>query len=142
MPMLDDVAAYLEAQSVGTVKTESNNPAAWPIYMGGAVPGSLDEVLYLAETAGAPPIDEMGSTVGAVVAEVPGLLVQARAKEYPVARARARLAWSKLHKLGNTTLGATRYLLILARQAPAPTGRDDAMRWVVGCNFEVTKEIG
>jgi hypothetical protein len=127
--MLAEVGAYLETQGLGTLKTSSNNPSSWPI---------CD-----------PPIDTMGSTVGAVVAEQASLVVQVRSEQYDSAEAKARAIWNKLHKLGNTSLSGTRYLLIMARHAPFPIGgfgdraqggRDAEGRWILNFNCSVTKE--
>lgn len=140
MTMLNEIGAHLEAQGVGTVKTASNNPTTWPIYKGGVFPANVDEVVSIAESTSDPPTDTMGATVGLVVAENAALVVQTRSHDYTTAEARARLAWNALHKLGNVTLSGTRYLLVLARQAPFPIGRDDEGRWLIGFNCAVTKE--
>jgi hypothetical protein len=137
--MLDEIGAYLEAQGVGTVKTSSNSPT-WPIYKGGVFPANVDNVLSIATGPSDPPTDTMGSTVGGIVAENQALVVQARSEEYPTADGKAWDAWNVLHKLGNTTLSGTRYLLIMARQMPFPIGRDDKQRWLIGFNCDVTKE--
>ena len=136
--MLDEIGAYLEAQSVGTVKTTANNPS-WPIYKGGVFPGTQDDGITLAEGPGDSPISEMGSTVGAVAAEAPSLVVQVRSASYPTARNKAETAWTKLHKYIGI-LSGVRYLIIEARQSPFPIGRDEAGRWIIGCNYSVTKE--
>lgn len=136
--MLDEVGAYLAAQGVGTVKTTSNDPA-WPIYLGGMFPGDRDDAITLAEGPGEPPLDEMGSTVGAVAAEAPSLVVQVRSASYQTARSKAEAAWTKLHKYSGT-LSGVRYLLIEARQSPFPVGRDEDGRWIIGCNYSVAKE--
>lgn len=139
--MLDEIAAYLEAQGLGVVKTTGNAPT-WPIYKAGTSPAdNVDEVIIVAEGPGADPIDTMGNVVGAVVAEVCSLVVQTRSLSYPIARTKAQAIWSKLHKLGEIQLTGVRYLLVMARQSPFPMGRDDKTRWLVGCNYEVTKEL-
>jgi hypothetical protein len=138
--MLDEIGAYLEAQGVGTVKTSSNNPTSWPIYKGGVFPANVDEVVSIGSGPSDPPIDVMGSTPGDIVAEEEALVIQARSESYETADAKAWAAWNVLHKLGNTSLSGTRYLLILARQMPFPIGRDDKQRWLIGFNCSVTKE--
>jgi hypothetical protein len=140
MSMLDEVGAYLEAQGIGTVKTSSNNPTTWPIYKGGVFPANIDEVVSIGDGPSDPPTDVMGSTVGEIVAENDALVVQARSMDYTVAEAKAQAAWDVLHKLGNTSLSGTRYLLIMARQLPFAIGRDDKQRWLLGFNCDVTKE--
>lgn len=140
MSMLDEVAAYLEAQGIGTVKTSSNNPTSWPIYKGGVFPANVDEAMTVAAGPSDPPTDVMGSTVGAVVAENDALVIQARSFDYTSAETKAQAAWDVLHKLGNVTLNGTRYLLVMARQLPFPIGRDDKQRWLIGFNCDVAKE--
>jgi hypothetical protein len=140
--ILDEVAAYLETQGLGTVKLPTNDPA-WPIHKGGLHPGTVthpDDAIGLSEGPGDPPINEMGSTVGAVAAEAPSLVVTVRSSSYTTARAKAEAVRAKLHKYAGT-LSSTRYLLILARHSPFPLGRDDKDRWLIGCNYDVTKEL-
>lgn len=136
--LLDDVGSYLETEGIGTVKTSSNNPD-WPIFKGGLFEGTSDDAIGLAEGPGDPPTNEMGDTVGGVVAENPSLVVLVRSDSYPTARSKAEAVWLKLHKYAGT-LSGTRYLFIEARQTPFPTGRDPDGRWVIGCNYDVTKE--
>jgi hypothetical protein len=139
--LLDEVASYLEAEGIGVVKTTANDPA-WPIHKGGLYPGSQahpNDAIGLLEGPGDFPINEMGATVGSVVAETPSLVVHVRSASYATARSKADAAWGRLHKYAGT-LGGVRYLLIEARQSPFPIGRDDAGRWIIGCNYGVTKE--
>ena len=142
--LLDDVAARLESDGVGTVKTSSNTTPGlgWWIYKGATYPSNQDAIVALHESPGMAPTREMEDTVGAVVCENPGLLVQCWHLDYSEARAKAETVWGKLHNLNSVTLGSTRYLSIEARQQPFPTGRDDKGRWVIGCNYSVSKERG
>lgn len=140
MSMLDEIGAYLAAQGLGTVKTSSNNPTTWPIYKGGIFPANVDDVITVAAGPSDPPIDAMGSAVGAIVAEEDALVVQVRSENYATAEAKAQAAWNVLHKYGNDSLSGTRYLYIEARQVPFPIGRDDNGRWIIGFNCSVTKE--
>lgn|SRR5574341_1913696 len=143
MPLLEAVATYLASVGEGTVKTSSPQTGTpWLIYKGGAVPGDNADAITLSETPGNAPIDEMGATVGAVVAEEPGLQVIARHLDYSQARAKAESLWGKLHKLGETVLSGTRYLYVRAQQSPFPIGRDSSNRWMVGFNAIVSKERG
>lgn len=139
--LLDEIGYYLEAQGIGVVKTSVNTPT-WPIYKGtfGTNP-DIPNAIALAEGPSDPPVDEMGATVGAVPIENASLVVQVRSLSYATARLKANDAWTKLHKLaGSVGSPAVRYLLIQARQAPFPIGRDDSDRWIIGCNFDVAKE--
>lgn len=139
--MLDEVAAYLEAQGIGVVKTSSNSPT-WPIYRGtfGTNP-DIPNAIALMEGPSDPAQDEMGATVGAVVFENSSLVLQVRSANYGTARLKANDAWTKLHKFaGSIGSPAVRYLLIRARQQPFPVGRDDNDRWLIGCNFDVAKD--
>lgn len=139
--LLDDVAAFLEAQGLGNVKTTGSPATGWWIYKGTLVPSNQDSVIALIEGPGEQPLDEMGSTISAVVAENPGLVVQVRHSDYEPARAKAHALWVALHRKSGV-LGATRYLGIEARQSPFLFGRDDASRYLIGCNYSVMKEVG
>jgi hypothetical protein len=136
--MLDEIAAYLEAQSLGTVKAGTNNPA-WPIFTGGVFPGTQNDAISVAESAGEGVVNEMGSTVGSVAAEAPALVVQVRSMSYASARTKAEAIWRKLHKYAGT-LSGVRYYLVLARSKPFPLGRDDGGAFLLGFNCDVTKE--
>ncbi len=139
--MVDEVATYLAAQGVGTVKTASNDPA-WPIYTAGLQEGTKTnphDAIGLIEGVGESPQDEMGATVGAVIFENPSLVVQVRSRSAVTARTKAEACWAKLHKFVGT-LSGTRYLLMQARQSPMPIGRDDGDRWIFGFNVGVSKE--
>ncbi len=136
---LDEVADYIESQGLGTVKTRGASPS-WPIYQNLWPAGSTDAI-FISEGPSLPPVDSMGGDVGVCEFEQVALVVQVRSSTYSVARARAQAIWGKLHKLGNVLLSGTRYLLVTARSSPFPMGRDDNGLWLVGCNYDVAKEV-
>ncbi len=141
--LLDDVATYLQTQGLGTVKTTSaQTGTAWLIYKGGTVTGDRADAIFLSEYSDGGPIDQMGATTGVVVAEEVGLQIVARHAAYSTAKQKAEDIFGALHKLGNVTLGSTRYLLMMAKQTPFPIGRDQSNRWMIGFNMRVTKERG
>ena len=74
MPLLDDVATYLESQGVGTVKMASNNPASWAIYKGGNTPANVDAIITLTEYGGEPSVDTFGTNVAVAVVDLRGAL--------------------------------------------------------------------
>jgi hypothetical protein len=140
--LLDEIAAHLEAEGLGVVKTAANDPA-WPIHKGGLYPGTQahpHDAIGIIESPGGRPLDEMGAEVGAVAAEEAAFVVHVRSASYATARSKAGAAWGRLHKFAGT-LSGVRYLLIEATQSPFPLTRDDAGRWIIACNFNAAKEL-
>lgn len=123
--MLDDIAAKLAAESVGTVGTD--------IFIG-VMPDTPDDCLVLNEYGGEAP-DLIGTYV-----ERPNCQVRVRNDEYTTGRAKCASVIEALHTLGDTTLSGTRYLWVQARQSPIYLGRDEKKRHEWSVNFAVVKE--
>jgi hypothetical protein len=126
--LLDDIAAYLQAQGIGTVGTDIHK---------GFLPDQPDDLVALFEYAGSPTELTM---CDAPALERPGLQVRVRNRTYPAARATIAAAVDALHGLADVTLDGTRYLLIRANQSPASIGLDQNNRSELVCNFNVIKE--
>lgn len=142
MATLDEIAAYLASNAAGTVKTSSaQTGTAWLIYKGGEVPGDRTDAIILSLFTLGDPILQMGSGLTGVVAETVGLQAMVRHESYASADLKAREVWGILHGVGNTTLTGTRYLWIKAQGSVVPIGRDPQGCWMIGANFEVTKEL-
>jgi len=142
MATLDELATYLAAHAAGTVKTSSAQASTpWLIYKGGEVPGDRTDAIILSLFGLGEPILQMGTGLTGVVAETVGLQAIARHTSYASADLKAREVWGILHGVGDTTLSGTRYLLIRAQGAVVPIGRDPQGCWMIGANFEVTKEL-
>ncbi|MDQ7794148.1 MAG: minor capsid protein [bacterium] len=126
--LLDDIAAYLQAQGIGTVGTDIHK---------GFLPDQPDNVVALFEYAGS----AMGLTMcDSPTIERPGLQVRVRNRTYPAARAKIEAVVDVLHGCAELVLGGTRYLLIRANQSPASMGLDASNRSELVVNFTVLKE--
>lgn len=122
--LLDDIATYLEANSIGTVGTD---------LFKGDMPETPDNCVALFEYAGEPP--EVATDI-----EYPGLQVRVRNTSYSAARVKIDAVYALLHTLANTTLSGTKYLSIFAVQSsPVPLGRDSSNRVDLAQNYKVTK---
>lgn len=124
--LLDDIAAYLEDQSVGTVGTD--------IFMG-TMPDTPDSCIALYEYAGEPP-EQIGNI------ERPGLQVRVRDPSYSAGRAKIESVVNALAGLYEQVLSGHRYLYIRAQQSPEAMGRDQSGREEFVVNFIVIKERG
>lgn len=123
--LLDDVAAYLQTQGIGTIGTD---------IFKGAMPDQPDNCICLYEYAGSPPDLHWNG-------EYPGLQVMARNTSYAAGRTKIETIRTKLHGLTEQTLGTTRYLLIKANQSPESLGRDENNRQEFVINFTIIKEV-
>jgi hypothetical protein len=95
------------------------------------------------EYGGRPPMRAMGASLGDPVAEVPrfNVGVIGQYEQFQDARQLAENVYQALDNLANTTLGATRYLLVRALQPPiylAPDDEDNEHHFSI--NFEAVKE--
>lgn len=141
MSLLDAMAAQLETAGVGTVKTSSNAPA-WPIYKGGSIPNGVAQPgIWLTEYPRQGALNSMGSTLGAMEAEVVGLQAVVRHAAYDTGRAKAEAITTALHRLSGTFSGV-KYALVMHQSGPFPLQRDGDAAWIFSVNFEVTKDRG
>lgn len=124
--LLDNIGAYLAANSVGTVGST--------IFLGD-MPEMPNDLIALFEYAGDPPDD----THDGKHYENPGLQVRVRGVSYSTVRAKIADIENLLHTLANRHLSGTRYLFIRAVQSPFPIGRDQQKRVELVQNFIVTK---
>jgi len=132
MPLLDEIAARLVAQGVGTIGGD--------ILMGSkaVVPTGDGPYLSLTETGGG---GSKRTHRGTPVAQ-PTVQILSRAKMYNVARAKLMLAWNALggdNGLHNVTLSSTFYQSITPRQQPTDIGLDAAARPCIVFNIEAEK---
>lgn len=133
MPLLDEIAARLVAQGVGTVGGD--------IFMGSkaVIPaGGVGPYLSLTETGGS---GSKRTHNGTPVAQ-PTVHILSRAKAYNVARAKIVLAWNALggdKGLHNITLSGTFYQSITPRQQLTDIGLDAEARPCIVFNIEAEK---
>lgn len=122
--ILDELATYLAANGVGTVETD---------IFEGLMPDSPeapDAVVALFEYPGGPP-----TAVNTV--EPRAIQVRTRALTYDAAKDKAELVYGLLHSMHERQLSGTRFLLVLAKQAPFSLGRDARQRHEFAVNFRV-----
>lgn len=117
--LLDEIAAYLQAQLVGTVGTD---------IFKGALPASPDTALAVVETGGFPP--DLAAAV-----DHPTFQVMCRSPDYATARNKAQAAYTALHGLTETALSGRRYLLIRAMQSPTYIGVDQNGWHLISTNY-------
>ena len=134
MPFLDDIAARLVAQGVGTLGSN--------IFLSSktVIPTGPGPYLQLNETGGS----GSSRTQNDSATEHPTAQLVSRASSYPIARTMLKAAYDALGGapgLYNVTLGSVFYLSINARQGPTDMGLDgDPNRVVVVFNIEVEKK--
>ena len=111
MSILDDVAAYIEANTTG-----------WTV-------GTNGTILHTTDAQ----VDR--------VYERPNIQALSRSTSPTVARDNVDRIYDLLDGLANTTMSGTRYLEFVAVQAPFQLGRDDNQRHLWSVNFNVKKDI-
>jgi len=129
---LDEIAAYLEAQGVGTVSSNIIKGSR------GVIPTGDGPYLSLTETGGSAP--GRIHNVRTAHPQRPTAQICVRAKRYDVARAMADAAYVALDGTFNTTLSGVFYQKITARQEPQDIGLDVKERPMVVFNIEVEKQ--
>jgi hypothetical protein len=129
MPILDDLALYLEQQGVGTRGT--NLFANW-------LPDAPSTCVILFEYGGLESIKPMAPGANSAVLEMPFIQILARSTDPVVARARAQSAFAALDGYRGTLNGAT-YGWITANQPPFFLQRDQNDRTWFSFNVAVKK---
>ncbi len=122
--LLDEIATFLQAQSLGTVGTD--------LFKGHLPPGP-DDCVVIYETGGFEP--ELAAAL-----DHPTFQVLCRARDYQTARNKAESIYSQLHGLTETVLSSRRYLLIRAMQTPTSIGQDESFRHEVSTNYHAILE--
>jgi len=135
--LLQEIVEYIRTQSTGFVRGTNLFRGFWH-----DVP---DTATLVREYGGRPPQHTFGSTTPEW--EAPRIQVLCRSKSYDTARDNAETIYRLLDNVSNQTLTpstsatGTRYLKIDAQQSPFSLGRDDNDRAIIGCNYEVWKEL-
>ncbi len=136
MPFLDEIAARLVAQGVGTIGAN--------IFLGSkaVIPPGNGPYLTLIETGGTAPTRVQNKT--SVNTQRPTAQVAVRARRddgtgYNVARTMLKAAYDALDGIFNTTLSGTFYQRIVVRQEPTGIGLDANARPVIVFNIEAEK---
>jgi hypothetical protein len=134
MPFLDEIAARLVSQGVGTTSGTSRN-----IFTSSQaiIPDGNGPYLTLIETGGSGPTRVHNQT-GALT-QRPTAQIYVRASTYVAARAMARLAYLALDGVFNTTLSGTFYQSVTVRQDITDLQADDLGRARVVFNIDAEK---
>ena len=128
--LLDDLADRLTSQAVATTGTD---------LFKSVMPSTPDELIALYQTGGGPPVEVMARGPGTAAVERPHVQVLARAARPDTAHKRAQDVWFALDALGGLTINGVRYLSVFALQSPFFLNTDDVGRYVVACNFEISR---
>ncbi len=145
MPLLDDVATYLDAQSTAfTILSASSGNLAKQVMLDSTPNPDTLTVLY--ETQGSPNDYTFSTATGGarVAIERPSFQILNRSTSYQTARTRSQTAYTILDGLAGQNLPTatgTLYLEIVAAQAPFFVQRDDNERYIVSTNFTVMKAV-
>ena len=145
MPLLDDIATFLDAQSTAfTLLSGTSGNLAKTISLDHEAVRDTIAVLY--ETGGSPNeyTFSTSSNSARVAIEKPSLQMLSRSSDYQTARNQAQVAYTILDGLAGRTLPTatgTRYLEITAVQSPFSLGRDDNDRSIISVNFNVWKQV-
>ncbi len=145
MPLLDDIATFLDAQSTAfTLLSGTEGDLAKTIMLDH--PAVSDTIAVLYETGGSPNTYTFSTTTGSarVAIEKPSLQMLSRSSDYQIARNRAQTAYTILDGLAGQNLPTatgTLYLEITAVQTPFSIGPDDNDRPVISVNFDVWKQV-
>ena len=128
--LLDEIAAYLESQSVGTRGTT---------LFTAIMPDTPDELVVIYENPGMMPSRSHSTNPNL---EHPQLGIWVRGTtdgDYVGPRQKAQDAYNALVLIRNQTLSATLYLDVMPMQQPFLLERDDNQRAIIGFNAAVTK---
>ena len=145
MPLLDDIATFLDAQSTAfTLLSGTSGDLAKQIMLDHSAVSDTIAVLY--ETAGvANDYTFSTSSFSARVAmERPSFQILSRSTAYQTARDRAQTAYTILDGLAGRSLPTatgTLYQEIVAVQAPFFLQRDDNDCFIVAANYNVRKNV-
>jgi hypothetical protein len=133
MPLLDEIAARLVAQNVGTIGGD--------IFLGSkaVVPTGDGPYLSLLETGGSGSLRSHNGTA----VQRPTVHILCRAKSYSTARTKLKLAFDALggdKGLHNITLSGTFYQSVTPRQQPTDIGLDGVARPMIVFNVDAEKQ--
>ena len=131
MALLDDLAAVLVAQGVGTLGVNVF------LSSGAIIPTGVGPYLTLVETGGVAPTRIQNKR--APNTQRPTVQVFSRATRYTDALVMARAAYVALDGIFNTTLGSVFYLKVAARQEPTDMALDGSGRAQIVFNLDVEK---
>ena len=127
----DEIAQYLADNAIGTQATD--------LFVG-SLPATPGDAIAVLESGGLPPEGSFGAATASLF-ERPRIQIIVRWSDYEAARNKIEAIFKLLEKVSHTSLGTTRYLRIAAVQSPMFIGRDGTDRFLLSCNFQITKEL-
>ena len=127
--LADDIAAYLQTSSIGTVGTD--------IFVG-HMPDAPANCMAVIQSGGESP--EMAGPISGQI-ERPRLIVRVRNTSYASGASKANDVLKALHTAGEVSLSGHRYLFIRAVGSVNQLGRDHELRSLFSLDFVVTKEM-
>ena len=127
--LADDIAAYLQTSSIGTVGTD--------IFVG-HMPDAPANCMAVIQSGGESP--EMAGPISGQI-ERPRLIVRVRNTSYASGASKANDVLKALHTAGEVSLSGHRYLFIRAVGSVNQLGRDHENRSLFSLDFVVTKEM-
>jgi len=130
MSFIDDVAARLVAQGVGTLNVNIFRSSA------ALIPAGDGPFITIIDTGGSGP-SRVHNSVRST--QRPTAQIMTRASKYETAYVKARAAYTALDGIFNTTLSGTFYQSITARQEPTDVGKDDSGRSMISFNIGAEK---
>jgi len=130
--LLEEVAAFLEAQGLGTQGTN--------LFAGGPQVDSPNDGIFLIHAPGLPGIYTMGPSGSAPAIERPRLQVWTTWSDQENGRAKAEAVHAALRNVYEQTLSGVRYLSIDADGEVADLGKDANGRWQFSANYSVRKK--
>lgn len=139
MPFLDEIAARLVAQGVGTLGTGVGLANSIYCTSKAIIPTGVGPYLTIIETGGSGSAKTQNNTA----TQRPTASLTARAATYTAARAMLVAAYNALggaNGLYNVVLSGVTYLSIVARQEPTDVGMDDSTRPMIVFNIAVEKQ--
>jgi len=144
MPLLDDIATYMAAQSTAFTILSGTAGNMTKGFMPDAAPAP-DTCTALYETGGLPPTHTFSTAAyGTLYFENPRLQVLTRSSSYVTARDLADKAFKLLDGVTGTVLptsAGSLYIDISAVQSPFSIGRDENNRHLISVNFDVMKTV-
>jgi hypothetical protein len=136
--LLDEIAAYLQAEGIGTVGTtlfKGSVPQDAPLV------AVQDALVALIEGPGLPPLRVHTPRADTVEQPTVQIVVRGDPHGYPAARQKAHDTFVALDGLANVTLGSGFYLWVLALQSPFFLRSDDLHRPYLVFNVRVAKAL-
>lgn len=128
--LLSDLSDYLSTGNVGSTD----------IFCGW-VPMSPDTLIAIHETGGLPSVHAMASGPGQAMVEQPRVQIQVRDADYESARLIMHRVHARLDGTRNQTINGVTYHWIEAVQQPFFLHRDENSRFVLACNYQITKGL-